>query len=320
MTDSKHYVERVQSTKGDTFESSVSAIIFGGESQKPPSDVISTARKPPRMGRSKPDPFVSTKRMVGALEELPPELSSERWPSKKIADAFAFRLEQKGTSVEAVTRNLQRLMVALHAGVMEGNKVVAVSAPDFQKVAAAWGIIVDRAQAREIFSMRGLPIDAPAPLHVFVRQFTNIGSEHSLLEGSRPRSLTRAPPVDYSGGAAPYAGGRENQAELTRRDLYQTVRSHRREEQEVRCSPRPRARAASSQRPRGAETSRPTPSPAHTRTLCALRPASRLALARRRGVSAVSGTTSYGTHTRCTHARSGRTRWCSCTSGSARRA
>jgi hypothetical protein len=230
MTDAKLYVE----------------VVFGSTGDLPPQAMSSMSP-----GASKPDPFAPQgSRMLSALDATPSHLMRERWPAAKVASQFAFRLEQMGTSLDVSMRNLERLCLALKAGQFRQFKLHALTTADLQKIAAAWGMVIDKAQAAELFKLRGLSPDEAVPAGVFVRTFiAPLDQAGGLLDSSRPRSHTRAPPIDYGGGDGPYSGGRANLVELARKDSYKSVGDRRRGDLQVRClrdrSSRPTAASAS---------------------------------------------------------------------------
>ncbi|KAJ1629856.1 hypothetical protein T492DRAFT_106923 [Pavlovales sp. CCMP2436] len=81
----------------------------------------------------RPDPFAThSERLKAALEEHPAHLIAERWSLQRVARAYAFRLEQIGSSLEGSTRNLARLCDALKVGTVVDNRLVALGATDTQ--------------------------------------------------------------------------------------------------------------------------------------------------------------------------------------------
>lgn len=173
--------------------------------------------------------------MREAMEARPPHLLGLRWPVERVATEFALHLEQMGTSLEARTKNIDRLCVALGLGIVENRKVVGVSAVDLQRIAAKWGIVIDRPQARELFALRKCSADEPVPIALFVRRFCEpLTSESDILADSRQRSVIRPPPVDYGGGSGPYVGGQPNALEQARMRAYKSVGDNRHTEFHVR--------------------------------------------------------------------------------------
>jgi hypothetical protein len=175
-------------------------------------------------------------RLKAAMDAQPLHLAGERWSTEHVAAQFAFRLEQIGSSLESCQRNLERLCIALKVGVVQSERVVAITALDVQRIAAAWGIVVDRAQVKELFALRKLSADAPVPTSAFVRTFSEpVSMEGSILDASRPRSLTRAPPLETGHVDGFLGGGWSNAIDEQRSQSYSRIGQHRRSEFQVRA-------------------------------------------------------------------------------------
>lgn len=216
MTDAKLYVDRVHMAVGSDLASSVGPIVFGRD--------MHGASPSPQPKAGKPDPFGQTSKVRAAMDAHPAHLAGSRWPVERVATDFAFRLEQIGTSLETCTRNLARLCTSLKIGVVDEDKVVAIAPADVQRIAAVWGIVIDKAQVRELFALRKLDPGAPVPISIFVRRFTeSVSAIGGVLDRSLPRSTTRAPPIDYGGGSGPYSGGKPNAVEEARSQSYKTI-------------------------------------------------------------------------------------------------